>query len=72
MIGFIVCFRIDRRCNGVSCVANFGASVLVGVTRRGIVVDLFDASYTLDEILEIYEKPKQEKENESETEIPIE
>lgn len=27
--------------------ANFGASVLVGVVRRGIV-DLFDASYTLE------------------------
>lgn len=56
LIGPKLCLRIDRRCNGVSCVANFGGSVLVGVTRRGIV-DLFDASYTL----EIYSKTENKK-----------
>lgn len=47
LIGPSVCIRIDRRCSGVSCEANFGGSALVGVVRRGIV-DLCDASYTLE------------------------
>lgn len=59
LMGPILCLRIDRRCNGVSCVANFGGSVRVGVTRRGIVVDLFDASYTL----EIYPRKKRRNGN---------